>query len=312
MSYKFDSMIIILNKIDGQERVTAKTLTNDLEVSERTAYRYIQTLQVAGFPIIYDKQKESYVFSEGYSLRKPNLTLEENLAFSLSKKLLRNFGEGMEKSLQGIEDKLAIKKTDALKHIILSAEELPAFVGVHLAKIHQAIMNYQKIEIAYNAIHVNEESRRRIYPYYLFFREGFWYMRGYCHLSKGLRTFALDRIMSLKTLDEHFMPANAAPENELSSSFGAWLDGKPTEVVLRFDSSVKQQVLRRKWHQSQKTKELKDGRLEVRFTVNGTGGIKKWIYQWIPNVEVIAPKALREDFLGALNKACERNKKSGK
>ena len=35
MSYKFDSLIIILNKLDSAESVTVNSLRNDLEVSER-------------------------------------------------------------------------------------------------------------------------------------------------------------------------------------------------------------------------------------------------------------------------------------
>jgi len=307
MSYKFDSLMLILNKLDAKEIVTVHSLMNDLEVSERSVHRYLQTLQVAGFPVLYDRKKERYVFQEGFSLRRPNLSVEETLAFSLSKLFLKNFGEGMEKSLQGIEDKLSLKKTDVPRHIVLSSEDLPAFVGIHLATIHQAIMNYQKVEITYDAIHSNEKSMRKINPCYLFFREGFWYMRGYCHLDRGLRTFALDKIVSMKILDEYFLPAHVTPENELSSSFGAWLDGEPTEVVLRFDEEIKRQILRKKWHQSQKVKELKDGRLEVRFTVNGTGGIKKWIYQWIPFVEVVKPMKLRNECREELEGACKRN-----
>lgn len=62
MSFKFDSMIIVLNKIDRGEKVTVHSLMNDLEVSERTAYRYIKTLQVAGFPIYYDRKKKIVMF----------------------------------------------------------------------------------------------------------------------------------------------------------------------------------------------------------------------------------------------------------
>jgi predicted DNA-binding transcriptional regulator YafY len=57
MSYKFDSLISILKKLDKKEKVTVHSLMNDLEVSERTVHRYLQTLQVAGFPISYDRKK---------------------------------------------------------------------------------------------------------------------------------------------------------------------------------------------------------------------------------------------------------------
>ncbi|MBI4709701.1 MAG: HTH domain-containing protein, partial [Nitrospirae bacterium] len=87
MSYKFDSLISILNKLDNKEKVTVYSLSDDMEVSERSIHRYLRTLQVAGFPIHYDKKKESYCFLEGYGLKKTNISLEESLAFALAKRL---------------------------------------------------------------------------------------------------------------------------------------------------------------------------------------------------------------------------------
>lgn len=302
MSFKFDSLIMILNKIDKGEKVTVNSLMEDLEMSERTIYRYLQTLLVADFPISYDKKMESYVFDEGYRLGKPYLSVEETLAFALAKKISSNFGAGMEKTLTRIEEKLSVKKQTLPRHIVLKTEKLPPQVEEHLERIHNAINNYKRIEIDYDALHSKEKSHRRIDPYYLFFQDGFWYLRGFCHHSKEPRTFGLDRITSLKVIEEHFIPKKIEPEEELSSAFGAWLDGKPTEVVLRFDKEIKSQVLRKKWHESQKVKELKDGKVEMRFKVKGLGGIKKWIYQWIPNVEVVKPKGLREEIRSNLKR----------
>ncbi len=47
--------------------------------------------------------------------------------------------------------------------------------------------------------------------------------------------------------------------------------------------------------QSQRERELKDGRLELRFRVNGLEGITHWIYRWLPYVEVVSPKELKRD-----------------
>lgn len=74
-----------------------------------------------------------------------------------------------------------------------------------------------------------------------------------------------------------------------------------------FDEEIKSRVLRKKWHQSQKEKELKDGRLEVKFTVKGTGGIKQWIYRWLPYVEVVEPKELKEEIKSELKEAMKKN-----
>ncbi len=310
MSYKFQSLIIILNKLDSTESVTVNSLMNDLEVSERTAHRYINTLQVAGFPIGYSRLKRSYAFDEGFSLRKPNLSVEEMLALALAKKVLGNFGSGIDKSITSIENKLLSKKADLPKHIILSAATPSSESDQYLGAIERAVKNFQTIEITYDAVHSNDVSQRKVNPYYLFylFPETFWYLRGYCHLAKANRTFALDRISSLKVLDEHFLPKPVVPENEVYSSFGAWLDGEPTEVILVFGKEIKSQVLRKKWHQSQKEKELKDGRLQLTFNIKGVGAMKKWIYQWIPYVEVVAPNELKRDLKKELGMALKLNR----
>lgn len=303
MSYKFDSLMLILNKLDGKETVTVYSLMNDLEVSERSVHRYLLTLQVAGFPVLYDRKKESYVFQEGFSLTRPHLSLEENLAFALAKNSLKSFGAGMVESLGKIENKLSIKKDDIPKHIVLNGDAPSPAVEQCLGAIHQALINFQRIELVYKALYSNKQTKRKIDPYYLFYQDGFWHLRGYCHLRKDLRIFALDRILSMKALNEHFLPSKISPVEEVAESFGAWVGGKPGKVVLRFDAQCKPYILRKKWHKSQQETELKDGRLEVTFEVNGVEGMKEWIYRWLPHVEVISPKRLREMIKADLQKA---------
>jgi len=110
-------------------------------------------------------------------------------------------------------------------------------------------------------------------------------------------------------LKENFIPAAISPEDELSGAFGAFVDGEPVDVILRFDAACKNSILRKKWHQSQEEKVLRDGRVEIRFTVNGIEGIKSWIYQWIPHVEAIEPKELRNVVRGELSEAVRKHKR---
>jgi hypothetical protein len=59
---------------------------------------------VAGFPIEYDRARQTYVFGEGYTLRRPNLTVEEMLAFALAKHLLGSFGPGATGVCDGVDN----------------------------------------------------------------------------------------------------------------------------------------------------------------------------------------------------------------
>ena len=169
--------------------------------------------------------------------------------------------------------------------------------------IHQAIISYQRIRVTYIAFRAKEATKSKIDPYYLFFRDGIWYLRGYYDPDKALRTFAFDRILSLDPLNEYFVPQRVSPEDELAGAFGAFVDEKPVDVILRFGEYSKPLVLRKKWHRSQQVQEQKDWWTEVRFRVNGLQEIQNWIYGWIPHVEVVAPKELRDTLCRNLAEA---------
>lgn len=308
MSYKFDSLIIILNKLNSRAKINVESLGEELEVGKRTVYRYMRSLQTAGFPIEYDRDSRTYIFSDGYTLNKPNVSVEEALAFSLAKKLLRNLGPAMEKSLCCIEGKLAIGKRADAKHIFLTSDRIPGHTEEYLKLIHSAITDHRKMKINYKGFSATEAMASVINPYYLFFSNGLWYFRGVYDLDTVPRTFALDRIESLSILDRNFLPPHLKPEEELSGAFGAFLDGEPVDVILTFDKTYKPLITRKTWHASQRIVDLPDGGIEVTFTVRGILGIRNWIYQWIPHVKVMAPQELRDMFRDDLGHALKQNR----
>ena len=308
VSYKFDSLMLILNRLDSREKVTVQSLTEELGICDRTAYRYLDTIQAAGFPIHFDHEKRSYRFMEGYALKKPAVSVEETLALALSKKIMGRMGSGWENSLDRIEQKLSLKKAAVPEHIVLAGGVLQTDITGRIAIISEAIKNFQRIKLIYRPLSSDQKTKRKVDPYYLFFEEDFWYLRGYCHLRNEPRTFALDRIAGLKVLNDYFVPQNLSPEDELSGSFGSVVDGKPVEVVMRFDPVCRPYVQRKKWHQSQRERDLKDGRLELRFRVNGLEGISRWVYRWLPHVEVVSPKELQERIVMDLQLTLKRHR----
>ena len=302
MSFKFDSMMIILNRVDSGERVTVQSLKEDLGVSERTVHRYLETLQLGGYPLYFDRPQGRYSFPEGYSMKKPGFTSGEALAFALAKKLTQGFGPDLRERLDTIEKKMAGRPpVDAPKIFVPEVGSPPG--SAFLETLNRAALCFQRVELTYRALSSRKKTRRRAEPDYLFYQEGLWYLRAYCCLREEFRTFALDRIIALTLLDEYFVPRKHSGEEELALSFGSFLDGGPVEVVLRFDPEIRDYIQRRKWHASQKEEDLADGRLEVRFRVNGWEGIRRWIYRWLPQVEVIEPAELREKIRADLGKA---------
>ena len=305
MSFKFDSMMIVLNKLDGGEKVTVHSLKEELGVSERTVHRYLETLQLSGYPLFFDRQLERYAFPEGYALKKPGLTFEEALALALAKSMVGVLGKDLEKHLDRIGQKMAARPMAEIPKIFVR-EDGRVKGDDHLEVLNRAALNFQRVELTYQALSSRKKTKRRVDPDYIFYQEGLWYLRGYCALREDFRTFALDQILSLKLLDDYFVPRRRPEEDELMAAFGSFLDGEAGEVVLRFDPEIKGYIQRKKWHPSQQEKELPGGRLEARFRVNGLDGISRWIYRWLPHVEVIAPPELKEKMKEDLKKALRK------
>ena len=306
MSYKFDSMLRILNMIDSGKTVTRLKLAEDLNVTVRSADRYIATLRSAGFPISFNDDRGTYVFEEGYSLSKTDFSTDEMLALGLAKTVLSRFGSRTGKALAALERKMRVCSFNLPKHIVFSEQAMPPQVEEHFRKLNYAIANLSQVEMVYSTAYKGgEKSTRTIDPHYLLYQENIWYVRAYCRERKEPRLFALDRIESLTVLDRSFLPKPKITPEEFKEAFGVITDGDPVPVVLRFDKAC-MPYLKRFHFPGQKEKELPDGRIELRFRTSGLKGVKLWLYRHVPHFEVVEPKELKEEIRKELKEALGR------
>jgi proteasome accessory factor B len=114
----------------------------------------------------------------------------------------------------------------------------------------------------------------------------------------GIITFKLDRIKKAELLEGSFeIPTGLKLGNLLGSSWGVmW--GEETEVKLRFSPKVTRRVKESVWHPSQVVEDLPDGGCLLTVRVGSTLEMTPWIRGWGPDVEVLAPQSLREEFRG--------------
>lgn len=307
MSYKFDSMLRILNKINCGETVTRAHLAKELQVTVRTADRYISTLRKADFPVSFNEERGSYVFEEGFSLSKTEFTPEEALAMGLARTMASKFGPKTDKVLKGIEHKMSVCSMSLPKHIVFSDQEMPPLVEENFRKLNSAIINLNQVDITYASAYRGEDTTcRTIDPHYLVFKDGIWYVRAYCRLKKEPRLFALDRIEDLTVTTHSFLPKPEINPSEMKYAFGSIVDGDPVDVVLRFDPICKPYLKRMQFPSNQPIKKLSDGKLELNIKTHGTKGIKLFLYRFLPNVEVVEPMELKTEIKNELKEAMNR------
>ncbi len=159
----------------------------------------------------------------------------------------------------------------------------------HLATLQEAVRTSETVEIEYFSSSATSPSTRRVDPYQVVPREGRWYLDGWCHTAGGLRRFQLDRVRSVRSLDEHFVPPTDLAE-ELRAP-GAFLGG-PDAVAARVAFPVGSELAVEQVAAGP-IEALGDGRLVATILV---GDVEGWFGRLLlrlgPGTEVLAPAEL--------------------
>jgi proteasome accessory factor B len=70
-------------------------------------------------------------------------------------------------------------------------------VGARLQEISRAVAVKKRVRLAYEGAERRARTERDVDPYGLYQKAGAWYLVGWCHLRKAIRTFSIGRIRSL-------------------------------------------------------------------------------------------------------------------
>jgi predicted DNA-binding transcriptional regulator YafY len=87
---RFDRIVAILIQLQSKKNVRAQDMAERFEVSLRTIYRDIRTLEASGVPI-YSEAGIGYSLMEGYRLPPVMFTREEASSFIAAEKLMEKF-----------------------------------------------------------------------------------------------------------------------------------------------------------------------------------------------------------------------------
>lgn len=191
----------------AKKPLTAVTLAEKLEVSPRTIYRDIATLQMMHTPI-EGEAGIGYVMRRGYDLPPLNFDQEEIEALRVGLLLLARTGDShLEKAATRIFEKVDALHgpADWLQVSPWGAPiDDPELGCVSISSLRCAIRNEQKIRILYRD-ESGTETRRVLRPFALSYRSSCILMAGWCELRGGLRHFRTDRIYECESLDESFI-----------------------------------------------------------------------------------------------------------
>lgn len=137
-----------------------------------------------------------------------------------------------------------------------------------------------------------------IYPLALKLHRGSLQLCGYHENKQKACIISFDTLMKIDTLNETFNPKKYYPKLQafFETSFGITenIDDKVYDIELEFSSKTGRFVLQFFWHASQQWTALKNGNYLLKLHCGINRELVGWIFQWMSNVKVRKPLALKE------------------
>jgi predicted DNA-binding transcriptional regulator YafY len=300
---------------------TIAALADELDVTTRTIRRDLAALQEAGFPLFDERDDEGRVHwrLDGQVLKglETGFTVPELCALYLSRNLLEAvasapFQRDLGLAFSRLEKLLTPRMRQFLDRLpdVLSAKPGPRTrtdekAKDAVAKLLEATLHRRVTTMRYHSVSSGGVKDYVLHPYRLEFAHGGLYLLAYVPAYKDLRTFAVDRIVSVSLQKDTFTPKQALGDDVFANSLGV-NTGPPARVEIEFAAKVAPYVRARVWHTSQQMRERPDGMLVLAMNVCHDWALRSWILSWGPFARVLTPAALAKELRSDLQAASER------
>ncbi len=298
---RFDRIVAILIQLQSRRLVKAQDLADRFQVSLRTIYRDIRSLEASGVPVLSEAGM-GYSIMEGYRLPPVMFTREEAGSFVAAEKLMQHFAD---KALGAYHESAMYK----VKSVLRGSEKdwisnLEAQVFVHpaqelfkehlpnaLALLFESIAEKRQVDMQYQSFYSEELTERSIEPIGLFHEHNYWYVMGYCHLRRDYRQFRSDRILSIKrtgklftlvhgTLDEYRKKEASIPH---------------TTIRLAVDKKMIGYIKNSRKYYGFVAEKVTGDEIEMTFRIAGMEeAFARWYLMFGDHARILEPESLKE------------------
>lgn len=304
---RFDRIVAILIQLQTKRIVKAQELSDRFEVSLRTIYRDIRTLEAAGVPIV-SEAGVGYSIMEGYRLPPVMFTKEEAGSFVAAEKLMQHFTDKslgahyvsammkLKSVLRGAE-KDWVEALETQVRIFPSQEIFNNKVPNALEVLFESMAEKTQVLVEYESIEAEKPSARKIEPVGIFNENNFWYVMAYCHLRKAYRQFRTDRIHKITMSLDSFQQSHPTLEQLRKKE-----PSEKTRVKILVDKKISK-FLRgsRKGYGFVEEKVLQN-EVEMTFLIEDIQNhFARWYLMFGDYAKIIEPEALRTRVLELLD-----------
>lgn len=306
---RFDRIIAILIQLQSKKIVRAQELADRFDVSLRTIYRDIRTLESSGVPI-YSEAGVGYSLVDGYRLPPVMFSRKEAGSFVAAEKLMEKFtdenlGNHFRSAMFKIKSVLRGTEKDWVESIeskIRISDREEAFQNKSpevLEVLFESIAQKFQINLHYQSIESENPTERLVEPVGLYHENNSWYLYAYCHLREDYRNFRADRVLKIMRTEISFEKIHRELEFYLKKEES----GNKEIIRILVDKKMARYIQNDRKYYGFVSEEIKNDKLEMVFEANfKENGIGRWILMFGDYVEILEPDGLKVHVLELLEK----------
>lgn len=318
MPHPATRVLAVLELLQTHGRLTGPEMAQRLGVDVRTLRRHLAVLEEMGIPLTAERGRAGgYALMPGFKLPPLMLTADEALSVALGLRAVRGLGlTGSGPAVESAQAKLARVLPEGLRRRLRAIDETvsldfgsldfgtrdsgslarsggaAAGASRALAELSAAAQERRVVHLRYRSAS-NSESARDFETYGLVYRSGHWYAAGRCRSREALRSFRLDRVVTVEPLPERF----ARPEGfdalaHVTRSVAMLPRAHAVEVLLHADLAA----ARRAVFGALGTLEPAEGGVCLRIQADELDWVARELARLPFAFEVRAPAALRREL----------------
>ena len=286
-------LILILSKLDENERPTQHELAEEFGVSLRTIQRDIGQ-RLTYFPI--EKTSDGRLFfTEGFSLKRTSFKDIEMVLLSLSLSMVMDISPQFSASAHSLLGKLLVPNFSSSYLVKQDPYEKIDMDSSKMNELEFAIQNKRITNIK------TTEQEFEVEPYKIVSFDETWYLFAKDTNDEKIKTFFISNLLHVEYSSKIFK-AHRNIDKILQNANTAWFeDGVSYEVKVHVMQEIAHYFKRKKYFASQElVRENDDGSLVLSFSVSNDEELDNLIKSWLPHITVISPKRIRKKMLQEL------------
>lgn len=247
---KIDRLIAIIMILLERDKVNAEELANMFEVSTRTIYRDLDSINQAGIPVVAVSGPGNGIsILKSYKVEKHLFSTNEITALLMALGSIQSNlpSQDITTALAKVKGMIPPEKQEELNfrtnqiRLDFSPWLYSDSVLKRIKFVQRAIEQKFLLEFEYKD-NKSRDSVRKIEPYCLLLREEDWYIQGFCLMRQDFRTFKILRMKNLRVDEQVFEPRPFPAEYSKPTKFN---DETLTKVKLRVHENVVDKIISR-------------------------------------------------------------------